>query len=118
MSTGLIASSVAGVTQLSTDGAQKPLVENVFACPVPGRIMNSASPRIVFVPDLVTTFTAGPAVQPYSAEKAFESTVTSCTAPSGTVAIMVWRPHASSLFAPSSVNVVVRREPAPVTKYV
>jgi len=39
-------------------------------------------------------------------------------APRGMVAIMVWRPHASSLFAPSSVNVVVRRDPAPVAKYV
>ena len=39
-------------------------------------------------------------------------------APSGTVAIAVWRPHPSSLFAPSSVNVVVRREPTPVMKYV
>ena len=34
----------------------------------------------------------------------------------GSVAIMVWRPHASSLLAPSRVVVVVRREPAPVTK--
>ena len=68
------------------------------------------------MPDLVTMFSAGPAVQPNSEENAFESTVISWMAPSGTVAIIVWRPHASSLFAPSSVKVVVRREPAPVTK--
>ena len=55
--------------------------------------MYRASPVKAFVPDLVTTFTAGPAVQPYSEEKAFESTVTSSTAPRGTVAIMVWRPR-------------------------
>ena len=80
--------------------------------------MNSPSPCRVFVPDLVTMFSAGPAVQPNSEENAFESTVISWMAPSGMVAIIVWRPHASSLFAPSSVVVVVRREPAPVTKYV
>ena len=68
------------------------------------------------MPPLVTMFNAGPAVQPNSEEKALERTVISWTAPSGTVAIMVWRPHASSLLAPSSVAVVVRREPAPVTK--
>ena len=68
------------------------------------------------MPDLVTMFSAGPAVQPNSAENAFESTVISWTAPIGTVAIIVWRPQASSLFAPSSMNVVVRRLPAPVTK--
>src|SRR3954469_9020938 len=118
MSTGLIACSVDGVTQLSTDGGQKPFVENVFACDVPGRERKRPSRRMVFVPDFVTTFTAGPAVQPYSAEKAFDKTVTSCTAPRGTAAIMVSRPHPSSLWAPSSVNVVVRREPAPVAKYV
>src|ERR1700674_5407161 len=118
MSTGLIAASVLGVTQLGTDGGQKFLVENVFACQPPGRLMNSPSPCRLFVPDLVTMFKAGPAVQPNSEEKAFESTVISWMAPSGMVAIIVWRPHASSLFAPSSVVVVVRREPAPVTKYV
>src|ERR1700732_5283195 len=111
MSTGLIAWSVLGVLQVDTDDGQKPIVENVFACQSPERIMNSPSPRRLFVPDLVTTFSAGPAVHPYSAENAFESSVTSWTAPSGTVAIIVWRPHASSLFAPSSVKVVVRREP-------
>ncbi len=63
------------------------------------------------MPDLVTMFSAGPAVQPNSAENAFESTVISWIAPSGTVAIIVWRPQPSSLFAPSSVNVVVRRDP-------
>ena len=51
---------------------------------------------------------AGPAVHPYSAENAFESTVISWMAPIGTVAIIVWRPQPSSLFAPSSVTVVVR----------
>jgi hypothetical protein len=37
-------------------------------------------------------------------------------APSGTVAMAVWRPQPSSLFAPSSVKVVARREPTPVMK--
>ena len=60
--------------------------------------------------------TAGPAVQPNSAENAFDSAVISWTAPSGTVASMVWRPQPSSLFTPSIVKVVVRRLPAPVTK--
>ena len=36
MSTGLIAVSVDGVTQVGTDGGQKPLVENVFRLPVAG----------------------------------------------------------------------------------
>src|SRR3954471_10883703 len=116
MSTGLMAASVEGVTHVDTDGAQKPLVENVFACALPRRFMYRSSPCMLFVPDFVTMFSAGPAVHPYSAEKAFDSTVTSWIAPIGIVAIIVWRPHASSSFAPSSVNVVVRREPAPVTK--
>ena len=56
------------------------------------------------------------AVQPNSAENAFDSTEISWMAPTGTVAIMVWRPHPSSLLAPSSMKVVVRRLPPPVTK--
>ena len=56
-------------------------------------------------------FIAGPAVQPNSAENAFDSTATSWTAPTGTVASIVWRPQPSSLLAPSSMNVVVRRLP-------
>src|SRR6185295_19655354 len=63
-------------------------------------------------------FKAGPDVQPNSEENAFERIVISWMAPSGTVAIAVWRPHPSSLFAPSSVKVVARREPTPVIKYV
>src|SRR4051812_13821278 len=110
--------SVLGVTQLGTDGGQKFVVEKLSACMPPGRTKNSPSPCTVFVPDLVTMLSAGPAVQPNSEEKALESTVTSCTAPTGRVAIIVCRPQASSLLAPSSVTVVVRREPAPVTKYV
>ena len=61
---------------------------------------------------------AGPAVQPNSAENAFASTETSCTAPTGTAAIIVCRPQLSSLLAPSSMYVVVRRLPDAVTKYV
>ena len=61
---------------------------------------------------------AGPDVQPNSAEKAFDCTDTSCTAPTGTVAIIVCRPQPSSLLAPSSMYVVVRRLPEAVTKYV
>src|SRR5262245_30744457 len=106
ISTGLIAASVVGVTQLGTDGGQKFLVENLSACQPPGRIMNNPSPCRLFVPDLVTMFNAGPEVQPNSDENALESTAISWMAPSGTVAIAVWRPHPSSLFAPSSVTVV------------
>ena len=47
--------------------------------------MKIPSPWSVFVPDLVTMFIAGPAVHPNSALKAFVSTATSCTAPTGTV---------------------------------
>ena len=47
-------------------------------------------------------FTAVPDVQPNSAEKAFESTVISCTAPTGTVENIVWRPQGSSPVAPST----------------
>src|SRR4051794_40338133 len=116
-STGLMAVRVPGVTQVETDGAQKFLVENVCACMLPpGRAMKRASPWMLLVPDLVTMFNAGPAVQPNSEENALESTVISWMAPIGMVAMAVWRPHASSLLAPSSVLVVVRREPAPVTK--
>jgi len=61
-------------------------------------------------------FIAGPDVQPNSAENAFESTETSWTALTGTVASIVCRPQLSSLLAPSSMNVVVRRLPAPVMK--
>src|SRR4029453_17121560 len=95
ISTGLIAASVVGVTQLGTDDGQKPLVENVSACQSPGRIISSPSPCRPFVPDLVTMFNAGPEVQPNSEENAFESTFISWMAPSGTVAIAVWRPHPS-----------------------
>lgn|GEM_PF-6704527 len=65
------------MTQLSTDGAQKPEVENVRAWERPSRFMKSASPCRSFVPDFVTIFRAGPAVQPYSDEKALERTVIS-----------------------------------------
>src|ERR1700694_5807060 len=92
MSTGLIAASVVGVVQLGTDGGQKFLVANVFACIGPRRLMNSPSPCRLFVPDLVTMFNAGPAVQPNSEENAFESNVISCTGPRGTVAIIACRP--------------------------
>ena len=67
------------------------------------------------MPDRVTMFSAGPAVHPNSAENALERTEISWMAPTGTVAIMVWRPHPSSLLAPSSMKVVVRRLPPPVT---
>src|ERR1035438_5063869 len=88
--------SVVGVTQLDTEGGQKPEVENDLACMPLGRFMYSASPCKSFVPDLVTMFTAGPEVQPNSAENAFVSTVISWIAPIGTAVIIVWRPHASS----------------------
>src|SRR5262245_12987668 len=84
MSTALIPVSVAGVMQLGADDGQKPLVENFSACQSPGRTMNSPSPCRTFVPDFVTMFSAGPEVQPNSEEKAFESTLISWMAPSGT----------------------------------
>src|SRR6185436_1267468 len=119
MSTGLTAWSVAGVVQLETDDGQKLFVENDRAWVLPpGRFRYTRSPCNVFVPDLVIRFSAPPEVQPYSDEKEFESTAISWTAPMGTVVTAVWRPQASSLLAPSSVNVVARREPTPVTKYV
>src|SRR5215813_3390499 len=92
MSTGLIALSVVGLTQVSTPDGQKPLVEKVSACQSPGRNKKSPSPCRTFVPDLVTMFNAGPEVQPNSEEKAFERMFISWMALSGTVAIAVWRP--------------------------
>ena len=68
------------------------------------------------VPVLVTMFSAGPEVQPNSDEKALDSTEISWIAPTGTVACIVWRPQPSSLLAPSSMNVVVRRLPDAVMK--
>src|SRR5882724_11602916 len=115
-STGLMAASVVGVTQLETDGGQKFLVENVFACQPPGRTRPSPSPWISFVPDLVTMFSAGPEVHPNSEDNALVRTDNSWIAPIGIVAIAVCRPQPSSLLAPSSVNVVARREPTPVMK--
>ena len=55
----------------------KPLVEKVLACALPRRFMYRSSPCMLLVPDFVTMFSAGPAVHPYSDEKAFDSTVTS-----------------------------------------
>src|SRR3954462_3917334 len=88
-STGVIDVRVVGVTQLATEGGQKFVVEKLFACMSPGRPMKSPSPCSRLVPDFVTMFKAGPAVQPNSEENAFESTVISWTAPIGTVAIAV-----------------------------
>src|SRR4029078_6094886 len=111
-----LATNVEGVTHVVTDGAQKTSVENVFACQPPGRAIYRPSPRMLLVPDLVTMLNAGPAVQPNSAENALVRTAASCTAPSGTVVSMVWRPQPSSLLAPSSMYVVVLRLPDPVMK--
>src|SRR5678816_3818369 len=116
MSTGLIACSVLGVTQVGTEGGQKFFVEKVSACQAPGRTITIPSPWKSFVPDLVTMFSAGPEVQPNSDENAFDRTFISWIAPSGTVAIAVCRPQPSSLLAPSRVTVVCRRPPTPVTK--
>src|SRR5262245_51235204 len=117
MSTGLIDSSVAGVTQPGVELGQKPSLGNCFACMLPpGRNSINASPCRSLVPAFVTMLSAGPEVQPYSDANAFERIWISLIAPSGTVAIAVWRPQASSLFAPSSVNDVARREPTPVMK--
>src|SRR4051812_10342474 len=116
MSMGVIEVSVVGVTHEGTEGGQKFFVEKDLACISPGRPRKRNSPWKPLVPPLVTILRAGPAVQPNSEEKALESSVISCTAPSGMVAIIVCRPQASSLLAPSRVVVVVRREPAPVVK--
>jgi hypothetical protein len=78
MSTGLIAWSVEGVTQVDTDEGQKLSVENDLACMLPpGRLRYSRSPCTVFVPDLVIMFSAAPEVQPYSDENEFERMATS-----------------------------------------
>ena len=70
--------SVDGVTQLATEGGQKFLGRERFRLPVPpGRPRNNASPCSSFVPDFVTMFSAGPAVQPNSDENAFDSAVIS-----------------------------------------
>src|SRR5512140_2214280 len=87
---GLMDPSVDGVVHDGTEGGQKFLVENPLAWMPPGRLMNRPSPLNVFVPDLVTMLNAGPAVQPYSAEKAFDSTVVSSIAPTGTVVSITW----------------------------
>src|SRR5829696_3980502 len=73
-SAGLTAVSVGGVMQLGTDGGQKPFRPNSFACQPPGRAIYRPSPCRSLVPDLVTMLSAGPAVQPNSAENAFDST--------------------------------------------
>ena len=74
----------------------------------------SASPRKLFVPDFVTMFSAGPAVQPNSAENEFVRTVISCIGRSGR--------SRSRLPAPAFIvartieeRVVSRRPPTPVT---
>ena len=59
--------------------------------------MKSPSPRSALVPDLVTMFSAGPKSSRTRRRKEFVSTAISWIAPIGTVAIIVWRPHASSL---------------------
>ena len=117
MSAGLIAVSVAGVMQ-RRDRRRAEARRSRTSSPASRRDgpCRAPSPCTSFVPDLVTMFSAGPAVQPNSAENAFESTGISWTAPTGTVASIVWRPQPSSLLAPSSMNVVVRRLPAPVMK--
>src|SRR5579864_777887 len=77
--------------------------EKVVACAPPGRPSSSASPCVTLVPDLVTMFTAVLEVQPNSAENARDMTVISCTAPTGSVENIVWRPHGSSPVAPSTM---------------
>src|SRR5215470_6028545 len=118
MSGGLTVVREAGVTHVETDDGQNSSVLSVFDCQLSGRFMYSASPCRVLVPDLLTMFIAGPAVHPNSAENELERICTSCTAPSGSVVIAVWRPHPSSMLAPSSMYVFVRRLPPAVTKYV
>src|ERR1051326_2179756 len=105
-----------GFTHEGTDDGHCASLPSVFACSPPGRPRNSPSPWSALVPDLVTMLTAALEVQPNSAENAFDSTVISWIAPTGTVAIIVWRPHGSSLLAPSMVTAVSRRPPAPVTE--
>src|SRR5262245_15380342 len=97
---------VAGVRQVETEGGQKPSDgKDVAWKPPPGRAMARTSPWRSFAPPLETMFRAGPDVQPYSDEKAFERTVTSRRAAMGSVAVAVWRPQLSSLLAPSRVKV-------------
>src|SRR3954463_10870214 len=107
MSTGLMGVRGSGGVAASTDGGQKPSVENVFACRLPpGLLSTRASPWRLLVPDLVTMFRAGPDVHPNSGENALVRTCISWMAPRGTVAMAVWRPQPSSLLAPSRVKEV------------
>src|SRR5262245_2233959 len=107
-----------GSTQLEIEPGHWAPVPNVDGCAPPGRPRIRPSPRITLVPDLVTMLMAGPEVQPNSLENAFDMTFTSSTAPTGSVANIVWRPHGSLPVAPSTTKSVCRHPPAPLTKSV
>src|ERR1700722_7803384 len=82
-----------GGTHVGTDGGHCALAENEVDCMPPGRPRNRASPCVAFVPDLVTTLIAALAVHPNSAENARDMMFISCTALTGIVENIVWRPH-------------------------
>src|SRR5262245_47926731 len=107
-----------GATQLAIDPGHCAPVPNVDGCAPPGRPRIRPSPRTTLVPDFVTMLTAGPEVQPNSAENAFDMTFISSTAPTGNVANIVCRPQGSLPVAPSTTKSVCRHPPAPLTKSV
>src|SRR5579862_2607715 len=110
---GVAAPLVVGGTQLGTDRGHWLSAENVVDCIPPGRPRNSDSPCVAFVPDLVTMLMPALDVQPNSAENARDMMFISCTAPTGIVENIVWRPHGSSPLAPSTMKSASRRPPAP-----
>src|SRR5262245_52761547 len=107
-----------GSTQLEIEPGHCAPVPNEDGCAPPGRPRIRPSPRSTLVPDLVTMLTAGPEVQPNSAENALDMTFISSTAPTGSVANIVCRPHGSLPVAPSKTKSVCRHPPAPLTKCV
>ena len=92
-----------GGTQVETEGAHCAPAEKLVDCIPPGRPRNSASPCSALVPDLVTMLMPALAVHPNSDEKARDMMFISCTAPTGIVENIVWRPHGSSPVAPSTM---------------
>src|SRR4030095_10251901 len=84
-----------GATHDEIDEGHCAPVPSEDGCGPPGRPRISASPCILFVPDLVTMLIAAPEVQPNSVEKARDITFISCTAATGSAANIVCRPHGS-----------------------
>src|SRR6478736_1122169 len=108
---GVAAPLAVGATHDEIDEGHCAPVPSEDGCGPPGRPRINASPRIRFVPDLVTMLIAGPEVQPNSVENARDITFISCTAATGSAANIVCRPHGSSPVAPSTTKSACRRPP-------